>query len=333
MKIYFFWPFNSLYFRHKRTLTTKINKFSITFGEYNTEPYEFFKALIDNDSIELINNFQNADYVIYMMDYRNCYSMNHYNQIILNIPKIKEMCLYRQYHKEIIIDYNDWIDTRNVPNNIFPLVKKYFKRSIIDKYNNKIVEYSRDIIYLTYGIRSDYLLFDSDYNKLLNNNDNNYKYDVCCLFDFNDKQPNSNRSKIVLEVGKYDGAKFVGTVNRNSERYCSVNEEYYNILKNSKIIVTANPYSYEGDYRLYEALLSGNLVLCDEMLGNKLLKYPFVNKEHLVYYKNTDEILELIKYYINNEEERNNIAINGKEYVLKYHKFSDRVNEVLGNLI
>ena len=69
------------------------------------------------------------------------------------------------------------------------------------------------------------------------------------------------------------------------------------------------------------------------MLGNKLLKYPFVNKEHLVYYKNTDEILELIKYYINNEEERNNIAINGKEYVLKYHKFSDIVNEVLGNLI
>lgn len=259
--------------------------------------------------------------------------MNHYNQIILNIPKIRKMCLYRQYHKEIIIDYNDWIDTRNVPNNIFPLVKKYFKRSIIDKYNNKIIDYSRDIIYLTYGIRSDYLLFDSDYNKLLNNNDNNCKYDVCCLFDFNDKQPNSNRSKIVLEVGKYDGAKFVGTVNRNIERYSSVNEQYYNILKNSKIIVTANPYSYEGDYRLYEALLSGNLVLCDEMLGNKLLEYPFVNKEHLVYYKNTDEILELIKYYINNEEERNNIGINGKEYVLKYHKFSDRVNEVLGNLI
>ena len=71
-------------------------------------------------------------------------------------------------------------------------------------------------------------------------------------------------------------------VYRNIERYCSVNEEYYNILKKSKIIVTANPYSYEGDYRLYEALLSGNLVMCDEMLGNDLLKNPFINKIYLV---------------------------------------------------
>lgn len=330
MKIYFFWPFNSQYFRHKRTLTTKINKFSITFGEYNTEPYEFFKSLIDNDSIELVNNFKNADYVIYMMDYRNCYNMNHYNKIILNIHLIKQMCLYRQYHKEIIIDYNDWTDTRNVPNNILPLVKKYFKRSIVNKYNNRIIKYSRDIIPISYGIRSDYLLHYFNYKNSIGTN---YKYDVCCLFDFNDKQPNSNRSKIVLEVEKYQGNKFVGTINRNVERYCSVNKEYYNILKNSKIIVTANPYSYEGDYRLYEALLSGNLVLCDEMLGNNLLKNPFINKKHLIFYKNTDEILELIKYYIDNEEERNNIGLNGREYVLKYHKFSDRVDEVLSNLI
>ena len=100
-------------------------------------------------------------------------------------------------------------------------------------------------------------------------------------------------------------------------------------MKTSKIIVTANPPHCEGDFRLWEALLTGNLVLCDKMIVPSLIKYPLINKKHLVFYHNIEELKSFISYYLANEEERIKIGNEGKEYCLKYHKFSDRVKEVI----
>ena len=76
----------------------------------------------------------------------------------------------------------------------------------------------------------------------------------------------------------------------------------------------------------------GNLVLCDKMLVPSISPHPLINKKHLVYYNNIIELKKLIEYYINNNEERNKIGKEGREYCLKYHKFSDRVIEVLNIL-
>ena len=76
----------------------------------------------------------------------------------------------------------------------------------------------------------------------------------------------------------------------------------------------------------------GNLVLCDKMLLPSKMKYPLENKKHLVYYSNPEELEYLINYYMNNETERNKIGKEGRDYCLKYHKFSDRVVEVLSNI-
>jgi len=136
------------------------------------------------------------------------------------------------------------------------------------------------------------------------------------------------RGIIPIIVNKYNGPKYIGRVDC-ADKYGSVSTEYFKILKTSKIIVTANPSEFEGDLRLWEALLMGNLVLCDKMLILSLIKNPLENKKHLVYYSNMEELEQLINYYINNEEERDKIGKAGREYCLKYHKFSDRVLEVL----
>lgn len=104
-------------------------------------------------------------------------------------------------------------------------------------------------------------------------------------------------------------------------------------VKTSKIIVTANPPDWEGDFRLWEALLMGNLVLCDEMVIPHIMKHPLVHKTHLVFYKNACELLEYINYYIENEAERDKIGQTGREYSLKYHKFSDRIEEVIAAIL
>ena len=307
MKIYFFWPFK--------------NQNKPESG--STESYEFYTAFEKMEDIKLVSSFNEADFIIYMMDLYNCYNMSHYNNN-LNIEDIINLKNNKEYKKTIVIDYNDWIDTRNVPVDKLKLVGKYFKRSMVKKekgISKEIIKYSREIIPILYGIRSDFIEYDKKFEFI------NYNYDICCMFNGG----GGFRSIIPNIVNKYQGKKFIGRVDC-ANRYGVVNTEYFKILKTSKIIVTANPPNWEGDFRLWEALLMGNLVLCDKMLLPSKIKYPLENKKHLVYYSNPQELEYLINYYMNNETERNKIAKEGRDYCLKYHKFSDRVLEILSNI-
>ena len=311
MKICFVWPFNS---------------------NIEGESLEFYNAIKQKNNIELVESFDEADYIFYMMDIRNCINMPHYNKNDMKKYILDQIYNNKDYHKEIIIDYNDWLDTRNVPDEAFPFVKKYFKRSVVDKNRMSLVSYSREVIPISYAVRSDYIEYDKE--KYLNNND--YLYDVCCLFDKGGFPLNSNRGIIPQIVDNYNGPKFVGIAVGSTDynaRYHTINNKYYDTLKKSKIIVTANPPNWEGDFRLWEALLTGNLVLCDRMVLPHILKYPLINKKHIVFYDNPNEIIPLINYYVINEDERKQIATEGREYVLKYHTFSNRLDEILEKLV
>ena len=260
------------------------------------------------------------------MDIRNCLHMPHYNINDFDQDKIKQLKAHTDFYKDIIIDYNDWTDYRNVPKNILKNIHYYFKRSIVDKNNNILIKCpDREIIPILYGIRSDFIEYDSNYTF------KEYKYDVCCLFNPITHPTGGFRDKIPYVVNKYDGPKFVGRID-NKYNYEKVNVDYYNILKTSKIIVTANPPNWEGDFRLWEALLMGNLVLCDTMISLSIIEHPLVNKKHVVFYKNTEHLYELIQYYIEHDQDRIKIGNEGRQYCLKYHKFSDRVKQVLETL-
>ncbi len=311
MKIFFCWPFES----------------SI---EESTESNEFYCALKNRNDVELIDDFNGADYRIFMMDIHNCVNMEHYKNANFKQDIISKIINHRDYEKDIIIDYNDWTDTRCCYPDSLMLLKKYFKRSVVDKNKNSFLSYPREIIPISYAVREDYINYDN-YNR---HEYTNYLYDVCCLFD---KYGSSGMRNVIPRIiEKYNGPKHIGLVKSNinnyNNRYSCINENYYKVLKTSKIIVTANPPCWEGDFRLWEALLVGNLVMCDKMFVPHILKYPLINKTHLIFYENPEELLELINYYINNEDERNKIGSEGREYVLKYHKFSNRVNEVIESL-
>jgi hypothetical protein len=284
------------------------------------ESYEFYNVLHHWYSL-LTDNYKNADYILYMMHTRNCLNLPYDDNSKLDIEKITE--IFNSGKKEIIIDYNDWTDTRNVPNDsVLKNIYKYFKRSVVKKENyisSKIIEYPREIIPISYGIRSDFIEYDKIFDFT------NYNYDICCLFDSNG---GGIRSVIPNIVTNYNGTTFTGRIDC-PDRYSIVNIKYFEILKTSKIIVTANPPNWEGDFRLWEALLMGNLVLCDKMLVPSVSKHPLIDKKHLVYYNNINELKQLMEYYIDNNEERIKIGNEGREYCLKYHKFSDRVTEVL----
>jgi hypothetical protein len=207
-------------------------------------------------------------------------------------------------------------------------VHTYFKRSIVDKKTMTLIPYTREIIPISYAIRSDYL----NYDKL--QPDIPHEYDVCCLFNRSEYSTTANRHIANSIVDLYDGPKYVGLAEtyEPASRYDNVNVEYYKILKTSKIIVTANPPDWEGDFRLWEALLVGNLVLCDRMVIPHIMKYPLINEQHLIFYDNVYDILNIINYYIENEPLRAKIGACGREYVLKYHKFSNRLDDIIEHL-
>jgi hypothetical protein len=309
MKICFVWPFN----------------FNI-----RGEGLEIYNALKERKDIILTDDFDEADYIFYMMDFRNCYHMPWYNKNDFNMKVLKKIYSQYDFSKDVIIDYNDWVDTRNVQPHLLHQVHKYFKRSIVDKSTMTLVPYTREILPLSYAIRSDYI----NYDQLQQSMPMPYEYDVCCLFNKDEYSTSANRHLAPLMVNLYNGPKYVGVSQSfiHQNRYDVVNESYYKILKTSKIIVTANPPDWEGDFRLWEALLVGNLVLCDKMLIPSMMKYPLINETHLIFYDSIYDILNIIDYYINNEPLRAKIGECGRQYVLKHHTFSNRLDEIIEHL-
>lgn len=311
MKILFVWPFK--YDNIMESLSG------------SPESFEFYSRLIERTDIIITTNYNEADYIFYMMDIKNCYNLPHYSLENLDKNIIKQIKSNKYLKKEVIIDYNDWTDTKNVPSNVLSEIGYYFKRSIVDKNNMTLVKYDRNIIPISYGIRTDFIQYDKSYNF------KKYNYDICCMFNQN---CNGLRLSIQSVINNYNN-KYIGraVMKHNSIcEYTNVNTEYFEILKTSKIIVTANPTYWEGDFRLWEALLMGNLVLCDKMVVPHIIPNPIINKKHLVFYNDLDELKQLIDYYLENEVERSKIGKEGREYCLKYHKFSDRVDEVINHL-
>jgi spore maturation protein CgeB len=57
------------------------------------------------------------------------------------------------------------------------------------------------------------------------------------------------------------------------------------------------------------------LVITDRLNPNKQLEDIFIEDEEIVFYSSKDEALEKIKFYLNNDYERNRIAENGYKKV------------------
>jgi len=109
---------------------------------------------------------------------------------------------------------------------------------------------------------------------------------------------------------------------------------YLSHLADSKIIVTCNPWNWEGDFRLWEALLSGALVMVDKMAIPHWMPHPFVHKKHLIFYDTTNqsEFNSLLEYYIEHEDEARRIGEAGYNFVLDHHMSKDRVSYILDNI-
>ncbi len=95
-------------------------------------------------------------------------------------------------------------------------------------------------------------------------------------------------------------------------------EDMFKIFNRSKIVLNTHSNitgDGKGNMRVYEALGSGSFMLSDY---GKYPKYLEDGKD-FVTYKNKKDMLEKIEYYLQNDNEREEIALNGYKKISKYY--------------
>lgn len=76
--------------------------------------------------------------------------------------------------------------------------------------------------------------------------------------------------------------------------------------------------------RIFDGFAAGAFIISDEIEGA-----DEIFKDSLVTYSNRKELIDLIEYYLDNEDERKKIAENGRNVVVKNHTFKNRVETIL----
>ena len=149
------------------------------------------------------------------------------------------------------------------------------------------------------------------------------------------KYKHYNRIKVLnlLESMNIQGKTYIGEFNKGAmERFNAPDmKNYFRLLKRSRIIVTCNPDPWEGDHRTWEAFASGALVFIDKIYTP--MTHPLVDGEHCIFYDlSNKELMKLehkILYFLENPDQADAIARNGHEFAMKYHRTSNRIDEIL----
>ncbi|MBI3118761.1 MAG: glycosyltransferase, partial [Candidatus Hydrogenedentes bacterium] len=102
-------------------------------------------------------------------------------------------------------------------------------------------------------------------------------------------------------------------------------EEMARIYARSKIVVNAC-HNRDVNMRVFEGMASGALLITDEADG---LEDLFEEGKHFVVYHRDDDLLDLIAYYLEHEEEREQIAGAGQKLVLRNHTYRRRFDLML----
>lgn len=108
--------------------------------------------------------------------------------------------------------------------------------------------------------------------------------------------------------------------------------DMYRILQNSKITLNLHGKwagCYANNLRLYEATGVGTLLITDWKVN---LHEMFEPGRELVAYRTPEECVELIKYYLKHDAEREAIARAGQERTLREHTYYQRMQELMAIL-
>ena len=276
-----------------------------------TREYRLIKQGLENNSrVELVDNDKESDFVFYFYFIRK--HKEHYTQ---EFPP----------EKTVVIDYHDrsqWI---------FPIkCFAYFKRSwvVMEKQEEgytikKPILRPSHFYPLTMAIMDEFIIEEDMERDIV----------LSCPLRIKPGNPNRQRVLSLLQGMDIRGKTQIGQLNKGSMRaFNDLNmREYFRLLRRSRIVVTCNPSRWEGDHRTWEAFANEPLVFVDRMWTP--LNPPLLDGMHCIFYDLSDrglrELRKKIMYYINHPDEAAIIAHAGHVFTMKYHRTSNRIDEIL----
>lgn len=142
-------------------------------------------------------------------------------------------------------------------------------------------------------------------------------FDVC----FVARMVDANRRNLALRIRDNFPKSFVG------ERYFDEMAVAYSA---SRVVLNASIRN-DVNMRVFEALACGSMLLTNELPANGLPEL-FSDGQHLVTYRNHDDMMEKIAYYASHDSERELIAEAGRTAVLSGHTYYHRMRELLNQI-
>ena len=148
-----------------------------------------------------------------------------------------------------------------------------------------------------------------DWGKIGNSKPNiNTTYDIF----FSGKKTSKYRKEITefLQSKNYN---FFG----NSENIKIPYDQYLSVMYNSSINLALEG-NGEFTFRHLEILACCSFMICQSSINELDLPLPLLDGKHFVSFKNKEDLIEKINFYLENNDLRNEIALNGRK-VLEQH--------------
>ena len=278
------------------------------------------QGLINNPRVELVDDPEESDFIFHF------YYTKHKDP-----EKEKESKEFysRRYdpHKTVIIDYHDNPNWYFSMQGYFAYFKRSWTQSVREEHYTarKRIAHPANMWPLTMAIMDEFIVNE------------NVERDVVLSCTVREKTNRGHIDRVrvlrLLEQMKIQGNARIGQLNRgNMLRFNDIDmRDYFKLLKRSKIVVTCNPSKWEGDHRTWEAFANRALVFVDRTLTP--LYHPLVDRKHCIFYDLSDDGLKALRstitYFLEEPGHANEIAKAGHEFTMKYHRASNRIDEIL----
>ena len=263
-----------------------------------------------------------------------------------NQDKFKSIAEHYKHVPIINIDYKDvpiekmFVEILN-RNNVFNFKRSMVNLNTKNRDERALVKYPYNVHHTAFCVREDIL----EQQNMINKRYHDRQLDLACFFPPHEGDKwNRNAAcrtwigsvteqyseSLNVHIGythdKKTSPQEEGRQGHDIDKPGSTLNKYIQTMNDSKIIITACPGNYEGDYRLMESMTSGALVMHNKML---LPPHGLVEDKHWVVYDSVEDLEKKITYYTNNPGKATKIANDGRKFVLENHRPHHRVEQWL----
>ena len=220
--------------------------------------------------------------------------------------------------KRVIVDSSDLSNhqiNREVLENFDYVIKREKNKSISDK---KYLTTMLPLVLIDYKVSKNNETINWDKIGKSKPNDK-FKFDI-----FFSGTPNNQQRREILEYLNSKNLNFFGQLKKMPLN------EYLNAIYDSSInLAIPGTGGAEFTFRHLEILSCCSFLMCHNEINKLELPMPIKDGEHFVTFENKEDLLEKVKFYLENKDLRKRIALNGRQVLEKYYSPKNHGNEIL----